>query len=91
MHIYAELGVMSGFEDVHVEPHILIKPDSGETPQAASLLAAALREGEFAWKEWMVSLHMSSYFEVTKYSCIALCCDSAQPQELTVSKLGKGH
>ncbi|KFO84087.1 Rho guanine nucleotide exchange factor 28, partial [Buceros rhinoceros silvestris] len=44
--IYAELGDMSGFEDVHVEPYLLIKPDSGETPQAASLLAAALREVE---------------------------------------------
>ncbi|XP_068781608.1 rho guanine nucleotide exchange factor 28 isoform X6 [Struthio camelus] len=46
LHIYAELGDMCGFEDVHVEPHLLIKPDSGETPQAASLLAAALREVE---------------------------------------------
>ncbi|XP_010004683.1 PREDICTED: rho guanine nucleotide exchange factor 28 [Chaetura pelagica] len=44
--IYAELGDMSGFADVHVEPRLLIKPDSGETPQAASLLAAALREVE---------------------------------------------
>uniref|UniRef100_A0A8C0HE49 PH domain-containing protein n=1 Tax=Chelonoidis abingdonii TaxID=106734 RepID=A0A8C0HE49_CHEAB len=48
LHIYAELGDMSGFEDVHVEPHLLIKPDSGEMPQASSLLAAALREGEHA-------------------------------------------
>ncbi|NWS62585.1 ARG28 factor, partial [Chunga burmeisteri] len=46
LRIYAELGHMSGFEDVHVEHHLLIKPDSGETPQAASLLAAALREVE---------------------------------------------
>ncbi|XP_069632717.1 rho guanine nucleotide exchange factor 28 isoform X2 [Haliaeetus albicilla] len=46
LHIYAELGDMSGFEDVHVEPHLLVKPDSGETPQAASLLAAALKEVE---------------------------------------------
>ncbi|KFP51706.1 Rho guanine nucleotide exchange factor 28, partial [Cathartes aura] len=46
LHIYSELGDMSGFEDVHVEPHLLIKPDSGETPQASSLLAAALREVE---------------------------------------------
>ncbi|XP_067425369.1 rho guanine nucleotide exchange factor 28 isoform X2 [Emydura macquarii macquarii] len=46
LHIYAELGDMSGFEDVHVEPHLLIKPDSGEVPQASSLLAAALREAE---------------------------------------------
>ncbi|XP_074934328.1 rho guanine nucleotide exchange factor 28 isoform X2 [Phalacrocorax aristotelis] len=46
LHIYAELGDMSGFEDVHIEPHLLVKPDSGETPQAASLLAAALREVE---------------------------------------------
>uniref|UniRef100_A0A452TPQ4 Rho guanine nucleotide exchange factor 28 n=1 Tax=Ursus maritimus TaxID=29073 RepID=A0A452TPQ4_URSMA len=44
LHIYAELGELSGFEDVHLEPHLLIKPDPGEPPQAASLLAAALRE-----------------------------------------------
>ncbi|KAM9367772.1 rho guanine nucleotide exchange factor 28 [Phaethornis superciliosus] len=46
LHIYAELGDISGFEDVHVEPHLLIKPDSADTPQAASLLAAALGEVE---------------------------------------------
>ncbi|NWV03409.1 ARG28 factor, partial [Ptilonorhynchus violaceus] len=46
LHIYAELGDMCGFDDVHVEPHLLIKPDFGETPQTASLLAAALREVE---------------------------------------------
>ncbi|XP_061476988.1 rho guanine nucleotide exchange factor 28 isoform X2 [Rhineura floridana] len=46
LNIYAKLGDMSGFEDVHVEPHLLIKPDSGETPQVASLLAAALKEAE---------------------------------------------
>ncbi|OXB60208.1 hypothetical protein ASZ78_008171 [Callipepla squamata] len=46
LHIYAELVNMSGFEDVHVESHLLIKPDYGETPQAASLLVAALREVE---------------------------------------------
>uniref|UniRef100_A0A8L2UN35 Rho guanine nucleotide exchange factor 28 n=1 Tax=Rattus norvegicus TaxID=10116 RepID=A0A8L2UN35_RAT len=46
LHIYAELGELSGFEDVHLEPHLLIKPDPGEPPQAASLLAAALREAE---------------------------------------------
>lgn len=46
LHIYAELGELSGFEDVHLEPHLLIKLDPGEPPQAASLLAAALKEGE---------------------------------------------
>ncbi|XP_031215666.1 rho guanine nucleotide exchange factor 28 isoform X2 [Mastomys coucha] len=46
LHIYAELGELSGFEDVHLEPHLLIKPDPGEPPQAASLLAAALKEAE---------------------------------------------
>uniref|UniRef100_A0A8B9B7W4 Rho guanine nucleotide exchange factor 28 n=1 Tax=Anser brachyrhynchus TaxID=132585 RepID=A0A8B9B7W4_9AVES len=46
LHIYAQLVYTNKFEDVHVEPHLLIKPDSGETPQAASLLAAALREVE---------------------------------------------
>ncbi|XP_053147245.1 rho guanine nucleotide exchange factor 28 isoform X2 [Hemicordylus capensis] len=51
LNIYAKLGDMSGFEDVHIEPHLLIKPDSGEIPQAASLLAAALKEAE--------SLHMA--------------------------------
>ncbi|ELW65720.1 Rho-guanine nucleotide exchange factor [Tupaia chinensis] len=46
LHIYAELGELSGFEDVRLEPHLLIKPDPGEPPQAASLLAAALKEAE---------------------------------------------
>lgn len=46
LNIYAKLGNMYGFEDVHVEPHLLIKTDSGETPQVASLLAAALKEAE---------------------------------------------
>lgn len=46
LNIYAKLGDMSGFEDVQVEPHLLIKPDSGETPHVASLLVAALKEGE---------------------------------------------
>ncbi|KAL1782886.1 rho guanine nucleotide exchange factor 28 isoform X1 [Sigmodon hispidus] len=46
LHIYAELGELSGFEDVHLEPHLLIKRDPGEPPQAASLLAAALKEAE---------------------------------------------
>ncbi|XP_074064148.1 rho guanine nucleotide exchange factor 28 isoform X2 [Macrotis lagotis] len=46
LHIYAELGEMSGLEDVHLEPHLLIKPDPGEAPQTASLLAAALKEAE---------------------------------------------
>ncbi|XP_075397283.1 rho guanine nucleotide exchange factor 28 isoform X2 [Tenrec ecaudatus] len=46
LHIYAELGELSGFEDVHLEPHLLIKPDPGEPPQAASLLVAALKEAE---------------------------------------------
>ncbi|XP_033929060.1 rho guanine nucleotide exchange factor 28 isoform X2 [Melopsittacus undulatus] len=45
-HIHAEMVNMSGFEDVHVEPYLLIKPDSGETPQASALLAAALKEVE---------------------------------------------
>ncbi|XP_066195264.1 rho guanine nucleotide exchange factor 28 [Sylvia atricapilla] len=46
LRIQGELGDLCGFVDVHVEPHLLIKPDSGETPQAAPLLAAALREVE---------------------------------------------
>ncbi|XP_006899095.1 PREDICTED: rho guanine nucleotide exchange factor 28-like [Elephantulus edwardii] len=46
LHIYAKLGELSGFEDVHLEPHLLIKPDPKEPPQAASLLAAALKEAE---------------------------------------------
>lgn len=50
LHIYAELGELSGLEDVHLEPHLLIKPDPGEPPQAASLLAAALKEGELLLK-----------------------------------------
>jgi len=69
--IYAELGDISGFEDVHVEPHLLIKPDSGETPQAASLLAAALREGEFAWGEWTGGYSYGLIFQGNK---VQPCC-----------------
>ncbi|XP_030049144.1 LOW QUALITY PROTEIN: rho guanine nucleotide exchange factor 28 [Microcaecilia unicolor] len=46
LHIYAELAGMNYREDVHLEPHLLIKPDTGEIPQATSLLTAALREVE---------------------------------------------
>lgn len=46
LHIYAELGELSGFQEVHLEPHLLIRPDPGEPPQAASLLAAALKEAQ---------------------------------------------
>lgn len=52
LHIYAKLGELSGFQDVHLEPHLLIQPDPGEPPQAASLLAAALKEGSL--KYWRV-------------------------------------
>ncbi|XP_037981421.1 rho guanine nucleotide exchange factor 28 isoform X3 [Motacilla alba alba] len=55
LHICAEL---CGFDDVHVEPHLLIKPDSGEAPQAASLLAAALGEVE--------SLHIAVTSQVSE-------------------------
>lgn len=51
LHIYAELGELSGCEEAHLEPHLLIKPDPGEPPQAASLLAAALREGKLLPKD----------------------------------------
>lgn len=46
LHIYAKLGELSGYQDVHLEPHLLIQTDPGEPPQAASLLAAALKEAE---------------------------------------------
>uniref|UniRef100_A0A670Y2T6 Rho guanine nucleotide exchange factor 28 n=1 Tax=Pseudonaja textilis TaxID=8673 RepID=A0A670Y2T6_PSETE len=52
LNIYAKLGNMSGFEEVQAEPHLLIKPDSGETPQVASLLAAALKEGKSVFKKF---------------------------------------
>lgn len=47
---YAELVDIIGLKDVHVDLNLLIKLDFGETPQAVSLLAAALREGEFVWE-----------------------------------------
>ncbi|KAM4050360.1 rho guanine nucleotide exchange factor 28 isoform 2-T2 [Anomaloglossus baeobatrachus] len=46
LQIFAELAAMCGGSDLHIEPHLLVKADSGETPQAASLLAAALKEAE---------------------------------------------
>ncbi|XP_038621375.1 rho guanine nucleotide exchange factor 28 [Tachyglossus aculeatus] len=46
LQIYAELGKMSGFGDVRLEPHLLIKPDPREAPPAGSLVTAALKETE---------------------------------------------
>ncbi|XP_028913681.1 rho guanine nucleotide exchange factor 28 isoform X1 [Ornithorhynchus anatinus] len=46
LQIYAELGKMSGFGDVQLEPHLLIKPDPREAPPAGSLVTAALKETE---------------------------------------------
>ncbi|MEE6458623.1 hypothetical protein FKM82_000364 [Ascaphus truei] len=46
LQIYAELAALSGGNDVHLEPQLLIKADSGEIPQATTLLTAALKEAE---------------------------------------------
>ncbi|XP_073535925.1 rho guanine nucleotide exchange factor 28 isoform X5 [Phyllobates terribilis] len=46
LQIFAELAAMCGGNDLHLEPHLLVKADSGDTPQAAALLAAALKEAE---------------------------------------------
>ncbi|XP_063819936.1 rho guanine nucleotide exchange factor 28 isoform X2 [Pseudophryne corroboree] len=43
---FAELAALCGGKDMHLEPQLLIKADSGEIPQAASLLVAALKEAE---------------------------------------------
>ncbi|XP_029430756.1 rho guanine nucleotide exchange factor 28 isoform X2 [Rhinatrema bivittatum] len=42
--IQAKLARMNCRKDVHLESHLLIKPDTGEIPQVAPLLTAALRE-----------------------------------------------
>lgn len=65
LHIYAELGELSGFEDFHLEPHLLIKPDPGEPPQAASLLAAALKEGKLLWEWFGLTDSKHVYLRVT--------------------------
>ncbi|KAE8636013.1 hypothetical protein XENTR_v10002813 [Xenopus tropicalis] len=46
LQIYAELAALNTKSDMHLEPHLFIKADSGEIPQAAALLAAALKEAE---------------------------------------------
>nr|XP_040137200.1 rho guanine nucleotide exchange factor 28-like [Ictidomys tridecemlineatus] len=61
LHIYAELGELSGFEDVHLEPHLLIKPDPGEPPQAASLLAAAQKERRLYCKGFVLTNEKNVY------------------------------
>ncbi|KAM6224337.1 rho guanine nucleotide exchange factor 28 [Rhynchocyon petersi] len=66
LHIYAELGELSGFEDVHLEPHLLIKPDPKEPPQAASLLAAALKEGKLLQRGFDLTDSANDYGEATE-------------------------
>ncbi|KAM4707162.1 rho guanine nucleotide exchange factor 28 [Discoglossus pictus] len=46
LQIYAELAALCGGNNVHLEPQLLIKADSGEIPQATTLLTAALKEAE---------------------------------------------
>ncbi|XP_075694295.1 rho guanine nucleotide exchange factor 28 isoform X2 [Rhinoderma darwinii] len=46
LQIFAELVAMCGGSGMHLEPHLLVKADSAEIPQAASLLSAALKEAE---------------------------------------------
>ncbi|XP_053557395.1 rho guanine nucleotide exchange factor 28 isoform X2 [Bombina bombina] len=46
LQIYAELAALSGGHSVNAEPQLLIKADSGEIPQATTLLTAALKEAE---------------------------------------------
>ncbi|KAM5192206.1 rho guanine nucleotide exchange factor 28 isoform 1-T2 [Mantella aurantiaca] len=46
LQIFAELATLCGGSDVKLETHLLLKAESGEIPQAASLLDAALKETE---------------------------------------------
>ncbi|XP_041436433.1 rho guanine nucleotide exchange factor 28 isoform X2 [Xenopus laevis] len=46
LQIYAELAALNAKSDMHLEPHLFIKADSGEIPQATALLATALKEAE---------------------------------------------
>ncbi|XP_018120644.1 rho guanine nucleotide exchange factor 28 isoform X2 [Xenopus laevis] len=46
LQIFAELAALTAKSDMHLEPHLFIKSDSGEIPQATALLAAALKEAE---------------------------------------------
>ncbi|XP_041101852.1 rho guanine nucleotide exchange factor 28-like isoform X7 [Polyodon spathula] len=46
LRIYAELTGMSIHQESMLEPHLLIRPDPEDVPQAAMLLTAALREAE---------------------------------------------
>lgn len=47
LQVYAALSALSGRTDaLLVEPRLLVQPHSEDPPQAAMLLAAALKEGE---------------------------------------------
>ncbi|KAK7808620.1 hypothetical protein U0070_010019 [Myodes glareolus] len=88
LHIYAELGELSGFEDVHLEPHLLIKPDPGEPPQAASLLAAALKEGKLLWEWFGLTDSEHVYLRVT-HGGLGAEAESLQVA-VKASKMGDG-
>ncbi|XP_069080059.1 rho guanine nucleotide exchange factor 28 isoform X2 [Pleurodeles waltl] len=77
LHIYTELAGMSAGEDVHLEPHLLVKPDPCEIPHATSLLTAALREAD--------NLHVAvtSQLDSTISSLEESSETSASPNRLT--------
>ncbi|XP_056395877.1 rho guanine nucleotide exchange factor 28 [Hyla sarda] len=61
LQMFAELAAMCGGSDMHLEPHLLVKADSGEVPQAASLLAAALKEAESLYTTLTTELENSAW------------------------------
>ncbi|XP_069818907.1 rho guanine nucleotide exchange factor 28 isoform X2 [Dendropsophus ebraccatus] len=60
LQIFAELAEMCGGSDMHLEPHLLVKADTGEVPQAASLLAAALKEAESLYTTLTTEMEQSA-------------------------------
>ncbi|KAM4808291.1 rho guanine nucleotide exchange factor 28 [Rhinophrynus dorsalis] len=61
LQIYAELAALTGRNDVHLEPQLLIKADSGEIPQATALLTAALKEAENLYNTVISQLENSAW------------------------------
>ncbi|XP_040277387.1 rho guanine nucleotide exchange factor 28 isoform X1 [Bufo bufo] len=61
LQIFGELAAMCGGSNMHIEPHLLVKADSGEIPQAASLLAAALKEAESLYATLTTEMENSAW------------------------------
>ncbi|KAM8960829.1 rho guanine nucleotide exchange factor 28 [Pelodytes ibericus] len=89
LQIYVELAALCGGNYMNAEPQLLIKADSGEIPQATTLLTAALKEAENLYSFITSQLENSSCIseEPEESMSPTSCVDGLIPEDTEEIKL----